>query len=85
MKYFVYVLYSDLFKRTYTGQTNNLNSRLILHNKGRVKSTKSFCPWEVIYSEEFETRAQAMVKEKWFKNSTGKKKIAELLRKLNKV
>ena len=81
MNYFVYILYSHNFKRTYTGQTDNLKSRLILHNSGKVKSTKPYLPWVLIYSESVTSRADAMKREKWFKTSAGRKKIAEILEK----
>jgi putative endonuclease len=79
MKYFVYILYSPIFIRTYTGQTDNLDNRLLLHNSGKVKSTKPYQPWKLIYSECFKNRSEAMKKEKWFKSSRGRKKIAEIL------
>ncbi|OGU69446.1 MAG: hypothetical protein A2W30_08615 [Ignavibacteria bacterium RBG_16_36_9] len=79
MNYFVYILYSPTFKRTYTGQTNDLDNRLILHNSGKVISTKPFKPWILIKSESFTSRAEAMKKEKWFKSSSGRKKLSEIL------
>ncbi len=66
VKYFLYILYSPSFKRTYTGQTDNLNIRLTSYNSGKVKSTKPYKPWTLIYSESFDSRAEAMEKEKWF-------------------
>jgi len=81
MNYFVYILYSPSFKRTYTGQTENLENRLALHNSGKVKSTKPYLPWTLIHFESFASRAEAMKREKWFKKSAGRKKIAEILEK----
>ncbi len=79
VKYFLYILYSPSFKRTYTGQTDNLNIRLTYHNSGKVKSTKPYKPWTLIYSESFDSRAEAMKKEKWFKSKSGRKKISLIL------
>ena len=79
MKYFLYILYSLAFKRTYVGQTDNLSERLTKHNSGKVRSTKSFTPWVIIYTESFTTRANAMKREKWFKSPVGRKKISEIL------
>ena len=45
MKYFVYILFSPKFHRTYVGQTGNLESRLSYHNNGKVRSTKHYRPW----------------------------------------
>ncbi len=80
MDYFIYILYSPSFKRTYTGQTDNLDNRLTLHNLGKVKSTKPYVPWNLIHSELFASRSEAMKREKWFKSSSGRKKISEILK-----
>ena len=79
MNYFVYILYSPTFKRTYAGQTDNLYNRLTLHNSGKVKSTKQYIPWNLIHSEQFKTRSEAMKREKWYKTIAGRKKISEIL------
>ena len=80
MNYFVYILYSPKFVKTYVGQTDNLENRLVLHNFGKVKSTKPFIPWLLIYSESFTSRAEAMKREAWFKSRAGRKKISEFLK-----
>ena len=85
MKYFLYILYSLPFNRTYTGQTDNLENRLIYHNSGKVKSTKPFRPWVLIYSESFNSRAEAMKREKWFKSKQGREKISVILAEYLKV
>ncbi|MCZ6704245.1 MAG: GIY-YIG nuclease family protein [Ignavibacteria bacterium] len=79
MNFFVYILYSPSHNRTYTGQSDNLDNRLVYHNSGKVRSTKPYRPWELIYIESFPTRAQAMKREKWFKSKAGRKKIAKIL------
>jgi putative endonuclease len=80
MKYFLYILYSPKFVKTYVGQSDNLSERLIKHNTGKVKSTKPYMPWTLIYSESFSSRAEAMKSETWFKSTSGRKKIAEILK-----
>ncbi len=81
MNFFLYILYSPTHKRTYTGQTKNLDNRLDNHNAGKVKSTKPYRPWELIYFETLLSRAEAMKREKWFKSKAGRKKIVEILNK----
>jgi putative endonuclease len=77
--FFVYVLKSVKDNRFYIGQTNNLLSRLRRHNEGRVQSTKNRVPLILVYSENYETRSEAMAREKHLKklngNSTFKKII----------
>ncbi|MFY0674303.1 MAG: GIY-YIG nuclease family protein [Bacteroidia bacterium] len=77
--YYVYILYSEAHDRYYIGQTNNLESRLERHNKGYVKSTKAYKPWELVFSEEFDTRQQAMQRESELKRLKSKVKISELV------
>ena len=72
MEYFVYVLKSIKDGRLYKGQTSNLNKRLKQHNRGENKSTKSFMPWELVYFEIFQTREEAVLREKYFKSGSGR-------------
>ncbi len=51
--YHVYVLKSMINNRYYVGSTSNIEERVQRHNAGRVRSTKPFIPWELIYSEPF--------------------------------
>jgi putative endonuclease len=79
MGYFIYILYSPEFKRTYVGQTNNLQNRLSYHNAGKVRSTKAYAPWVMIHTESYNTRSDAMNREKWFKSSQGRKLLKRIL------
>ena len=78
--YKVYVLYSKSFKRFYTGFTQDLEKRLGEHNSGKTKSTKGFIPWEIVYSEECESRMKARNREKYYKSGIGREKIKEILK-----
>ena len=77
--YFVYVLFSAMHKRTYVGQTNNLESRLRMHNSGRVRSTKAHVPWRIIHTKTFATRAEAMAREHHLKSPLGRIYLHNLL------
>ena len=66
--YYVYVLKSQKDGNLYIGQTANLNQRLEYHNSGRIKSTKIRAPLELIHVEEFQTRGEAMKREKALKD-----------------
>ena len=72
MKYFVYVLKSLKDHRRYIGFTDNLERRLSEHNSGFVKSTRNRKPLELIHFEEFETKSEAMAREKFFKTGFGR-------------
>ena len=70
--FIVYVLYSDLHDRIYTGQTNDVDKRLARHNFGQVQSTKPYRPGRIIYCERFINRSEAMKREKFFKCGKGR-------------
>ncbi|NQW36857.1 MAG: GIY-YIG nuclease family protein [Flavobacteriales bacterium] len=71
--YFVYIIYSEKFERFYVGLSANVRQRLKTHNAGRVKSTKAFIKWSLINVEEFETRIEARIREKYLKSAAGRK------------
>ncbi len=73
--YYTYVLYSPNFDQIYIGHTDNLNQRQERHNAGLVKSTKRYIPWKLIYYETFETRSEAMKREKELKSHQGREFI----------
>ena len=77
--FYVYILKSGKDGRLYKGMTQNLPLRLKQHNEGHNKSTKGFCPWELVYSEEFETRMEARSRENYFKSGSGREFLNSLL------
>ena len=77
MKYHTYIILSSKNNDIYIGSADDLQKRIDLHNKGRVKSTKGYRPWKLLECHEFESRAEAMNKERFLK--TGQQK--ELLKK----
>jgi len=70
--FYTYVLHSKKFDKIYVGQTNNITIRLEKHNNGLVSSTKPYIPWEMIYHEGFDTRAESMRREKELKSHKGR-------------
>jgi putative endonuclease len=58
----------------YKGQTNNLKKRILLHNSddGFHSFTKHRGPWQLVYSENFATRAEASRREKFLKSGQGR-------------
>ena len=60
----------------YTGWTNDLDGRIQAHNEGRgAKYTKGRGPVELLYTEEFETKEEAMKREFAIKKWSKEKKI----------
>ena len=71
--FYVYVIYSEQHRRFYKGMTADLPNRLDEHNSGKMKSTKAFLPWILVYSETFESRIDARLREKYFKSAAGRR------------
>ncbi len=77
--YFVYVLRSLRTGRNYVGFATNLVQRLGQHNSGITKSTKNRGPWELVHQEAFQTRAEAMRRERYWKSGQGREELKDIL------
>lgn len=73
MGYFVYILRSRKDGSLYTGYTKDLKERLERHNSGKVLSTRSRLPFEIVYFEGYTTLEKALAREKYLKSSKAKK------------
>ena len=71
-KYFTYILLSAKSGKSYIGQTQDLENRLRFHNEGRSPYTKGRGPWKLVYFEEFNSRSEAMEREKYLKTGKGR-------------
>jgi putative endonuclease len=78
--YFVYVLGNTATHKHYTGFTTDLVQRLGQHNSGITKSTKNRGKWELLHSEEFSTRSEAMRREKVLKSGKGREELRRIIR-----
>ena len=79
MSHYVYILQSQKDKKYYIGETSNVEARLLFHNAGRQRSTKSRIPFAIILTEEFETRQLALVREKQIKSWKGSNSFRKLI------
>ncbi len=77
--FIVYILKSVNFGCRYVGSTGDLKQRLSQHNEGLARYTKGRRPWELIYFEEYSTRAEAMRREKFLKSGRGRKELDKIL------
>ncbi|HLD26992.1 MAG TPA: GIY-YIG nuclease family protein [Patescibacteria group bacterium] len=68
---YVYILKSNKTNRYYIRHTENIEKRLIIHNRGRVRSTKNGIPWKVIYTEKCTNRSIAYQREMQIKKYKG--------------
>ncbi|EIM73349.1 Excinuclease ABC C subunit domain-containing protein [Nitritalea halalkaliphila LW7] len=76
----VYALYSQKFDKLYIGFTANLEQRLLSHNVlGKKGWSIKFRPWTVLHIETFETKSEAMKREKELKSGKGRQFLRALL------
>ena len=76
--FYTYILKSLTSKRFYIGHTNNLELRLQRHNENKVISTKNRGPWNLIYCEKYNTRSEAMKRERYLKSLKIRKSLEQL-------
>jgi putative endonuclease len=75
--YHAYILRSLKDGSYYYGSAEDISGRLKDHNRGKVKYTKGHLPYELHYSEEFPTRREAIVRERFFKSIAGYRWLRE--------
>jgi putative endonuclease len=71
MAYYVYILKSLKDNKFYIGSSADLEARLNYHNAGKQRSTKHRIPFIRVYSETFDDKKSALMREKQIKNYKG--------------
>ena len=77
--YIIYILQSLKDGGYYVGMTCDLEKRLVCHNRGYVRSTKSRTPFKIVHTELYSTRVEARGREKYFKSYEGSKEKLSIL------
>jgi putative endonuclease len=83
--FYVYVLKSRKDQKYYIGQTANISARLLCHNRGDVKSTRKRRPMDIVFYENYETRAGAMKRESQIKRMKCGTEFRKILSEKSKV
>jgi len=78
--FIVYILRSRKSNRYYIGHTSNIEDRLRTHNAGKVKSTKAYVPWELVYAEEYLSKSEAFKREMQIKKYKSGEAFKSLLK-----
>ena len=65
--YSVYVLKSLRDGKHYTGYSSDINRRLLEHNSGKTESTRLRRPFELIYSEQYQSEDEAKRRERFLR------------------
>jgi len=76
--YWTYILESLKTGKYYIGSTNNLERRLLEHNRGKNHFSKCGKPWKLIYKKEFSTRKEAIKFEKYLKSLKKRKYLFKI-------
>jgi putative endonuclease len=77
--YTVYVLRSLRDRKHYTGYSSGVDKRLFEHNSGKTESTKRRRPFELIYSEQYQSKDEAKKRERFLKSGKGREELKKLL------
>jgi putative endonuclease len=72
---YVYVLKSLKDGKFYVGYTADLQKRMNAHETGKVLSTRSRVPFELVYYEASRSEVDALRREKYLKSTYGKRYI----------
>ncbi|ARN79025.1 endonuclease [Nonlabens spongiae] len=76
LEFVVYVLWSPAHGKRYVGMTSNLIKRFASHNKLGTKGwTIRYRPWKVVHVEFYETKRDALLREKLLKTGKGREWI----------
>lgn len=72
----VYVLYSKAFNKIYVGYTADITNRLLSHNELATHGyTMRYRPWIIAFTETFDTKKEALIREKQLKSGKGREFI----------
>ncbi len=69
--FYAYILKSKKDGTYYYGSSQNIDTRIKIHNLGKEKYTKGHLPYKLHFYETFSTRAGAYAREKYFKSIEG--------------
>jgi putative endonuclease len=79
MAYYVYILQSEKDSTFYIGYTGDLEARLTKHNTATSGYTSRKQPWKLVYSETFETKSEAIKREKFLKRQKNREFYERLI------
>jgi putative endonuclease len=75
----VYIIQSLKDGSYYIGYAADPDLRLQRHNDGWTKSTKSKIPWRLVYTEIYDSKSEAIVRERQIKSWKSHKEIDKLI------
>lgn len=79
MKYFLYILQSEIKETYYIGASDDPEKRCFFHNRDSKGYTQRYRPWKIIYIHPFDTKEEALAAERKVKGWKSKKMIRYLI------
>ena len=79
MAFVVYILYSRSLDEYYVGHSGDIEDRIFRHTNSSSRSTKKASDWKLMYTETFESRAEASKREREIKKKKSRKYIEWLI------
>ncbi len=77
--YYIYVLKSEKNNDMYIGYSDDVKKRFMAHNDGKVKSTKGYRPWKLVYCEAYYGKKDATKREYQLKKHYYKEELIKRL------
>jgi putative endonuclease len=77
--FFVYILKSKINGAYYIGSCEDISIRFSQHNKGLVKSTKRYLPWDLVYREGFNMLTKARKRELQIKSWKSRRAVERII------
>ena len=77
--FYAYVIQSKKDGSFYKVHCQNMEERLKQHNNSLTVSIKNKVPFEIKYFEKFDTRLEAIKREKNFKSAAGRKFLKSII------
>jgi len=78
MIHYVYIIYSASRDVYYRGYSLNPDARLVEHNNQRSSYTRNKGPWSLVYKQSFDSKREALLREKMLKKYS-KQQILQLV------
>jgi putative endonuclease len=76
----VYIIYSHKLDKYYVGYSADVDDRLRKHNRKSKGFSSLGAPWILLYTECFDTKKEAMIREKQLKNWKNRKRLESLIK-----
>ncbi|OHA17421.1 MAG: hypothetical protein A3G52_02115 [Candidatus Taylorbacteria bacterium RIFCSPLOWO2_12_FULL_43_20] len=83
--YTTYIIQNNKDHHYYIGSTSDINKRIEQHNSNSNRSTKGRGQWQLVYSEEFDNKKSAWLRERQIKSYKGGNAFKRLVEKIDNI